>query len=177
MKTFEEFCATDTLQRLYYGSHRPALYRALLATRDDKRPVLELGMGDTSTQLLHDCCDATGRRLFSVETDDSWREKLAHLAVGFHVFAKEPPNEFPIESMQWSVALIDHAPANDRYRELDRLADRCVIIVIHDVGSCCWPMASLKQRFKYAVEDLATPGLPPTGVVSNTFDVSGWMFP
>ena len=87
----EKFYATDLLSKLPYGTHRRALYRALLATREDERPVLELGTGDTSTQLLHDCCKLAGKRLYSVDTDPEWRIKFAKLESELHVFATEPP--------------------------------------------------------------------------------------
>lgn len=177
LMTFNEFCATDALSKHYYGTHRRGLYRALLAMQIDKRPVLELGMGDTSTQLLHDYCESTGKVLYSVDDDDNWRIKFASMAADFHVISKDTPADFPIESLQWSVALVDHKPADDRYRELERLRGRCGIIVLHDIGSCIWPLASLKTMFKYAVEDPARPGEPPTGVVSDDSDVSGWTFP
>ena len=58
-----------------WQSHRPILEHY---ARKTDGPILELGIGDGSTPLLHEICKDKNRFLISVENDPAWRDKYAH---------------------------------------------------------------------------------------------------
>ena len=118
-------------ERLCSSTHYAALIGAVLATDG---PILELGCGLYSTPLLHALCQAGQRTLVSADNDVDWAEKFWATADGWHTVAYVPDwDEWDvIVSREWSVVLVDHAPAHRRVAEIKRLANRARFIVVHD---------------------------------------------
>jgi hypothetical protein len=123
-------------------SHFPVLAAAVARTTG---PVLECGMGDFSTPMLHGLC--RNRTLASLETDSSWMERFSELRSPDHEFhllgdgAKSADvgavsdlwrKADIIGRHQWSVALLDNWPGEVRYEIALRLKGRCKFIVCHD---------------------------------------------
>ena len=59
-----------------WGSHQPLLIH--LVNTIAEGPVLEFGMGDNSTPLLHLICEKQKRNLYSYDFDANWLNKFKH---------------------------------------------------------------------------------------------------
>ena len=154
-----------------YVSHLPAVVDALRHTTGE---VLELGAG-LSTFVLHWLCGQQGRTALTCETSEYYYEMVQHCACNWHTLCLiEDWDSAPIDR-RWSVALIDHAPAERRRVEVGRLADLATVIIVHDCES--------RQAHHYSYGDLLDTfryrrnyGLDGrlTVMVSNFEDVTLW---
>lgn len=125
----------------HYGSHAIVLLAVLYASKSG--PILELGMGSTSTPLLHGLALEQNRLLISADSDIRWinyysdlfrnttLHKLRHVEV-----ESEMGIEWAKSGLQdhqaWSVVFIDHRPGPRRQFELMVYADRSDIVILHD---------------------------------------------
>jgi hypothetical protein len=138
------------------GSHYPVLAAMVAATRG---PVLELGMGDFSTPLLHMICGAVTppRRLVSIDSDPAWVEKFKHLRNPSHVIAcyKIDVSQGPatcFDRDKWAVAFVDFAPGEDRTKYIEHNREMVSFFVVHDAEDS--PVANYRfaecfKTFKY----------------------------
>lgn len=146
-------------------------------------PVLELGMGDWSTPLLHGLCSVNKRYLLSTETDQNWMALFQDLATNWHEFEFVPVFEESIEryyrpekwdtvgnEKRWSVVFIDHAPAERRLMDIARLRKNTDVFVVHDTEGRGYGLGPILDSFKYRyVEDRYS---IETTVVSDVIDVT-----
>lgn len=152
----------------FLNSYTPLLYRALQETTG---PVVECGMGNYSTQLLH----ATGRHVLSYDTHAEW----------FRKFSVSP--KILIAPTEWlavirtlktlaSVIFLDQAPGESRAPCLEELATGFDgIVVAHDTEPAADRGYKMRQhfpKFKYVVE-VKTSDAWATAL-SNTIDVTAW---
>jgi hypothetical protein len=158
-----------------YGTHLPLLAAVMQRSACDdsfSNPVLECGAGFYSTILLNVMCRADRRRLYTLDSDPAWLQKLAFLQSDSHVFRHVPgwtgdPWGKAIDSFGvdgWSVVFIDHREKLDR---VHALRDKADYIVVHDTRNTFH--AGLDDlldtfEFRYDYVDLA----PCTTVVSMT---------
>lgn len=159
-----------------YGSHLPVLLQALALTDG---PVLELGMGVTSTPILSAWCQLEGREVVSVENDvdiSNWGEN--HYGANHHrIEYVESWDAAPIDR-PWDVALIDHSPSERRVVEIRRLAHRAKYIIVHDTNGrynreyrydTIWPLFEHRLDF--------TALTPSTTILSNLVPLDDfWKF-
>ncbi|MBC8486284.1 MAG: hypothetical protein H8D45_09630 [Bacteroidetes bacterium] len=116
-----------------YGTHITPLIASVLATRGD---VMEMGMGDYSTPLLHEIIKhqrETGlyRNLISFENDAVWYKNFIDLQTDWHI-VKHIKDWSDIAINNISVLFIDHAPASRRIVDIFKFKDAAEIIVVHD---------------------------------------------
>jgi hypothetical protein len=152
----------------FLNSYTPLLYRALL---DTTGPIIECGMGNYSTNLLHN----TGRKVISIETSSEWISK-------FNV-----PDKLLIHPSEWvrvthlykpiaSIFFIDQAPGEVREKCIAELAkDFNGIIVAHDTEPAAdfgYKMRQHFSKFKFVVE-VKTDNAWATAL-SNVYDVREW---
>jgi len=160
-----------------YGSHQGPLCIALGLT---KGPILELGTGRYSTQLLHDHCAGTSRSLVSCEESARWYVALGPLMPepfhdAFHITNWDAFLE-RMEPYRWGVVLVDSETPetvreNGGYVWRAKLADfflkRSDIVVVHDTEDPSthgeWTKAKYLWTFK-------PKGLPWTSMVSESLD-------
>ena len=153
-----------------YGTHRPALCEAIVRTAG---PILELGMGDSSTPTLHDLAKATGRNVCSYDHVASWVARYAELRSAQHQIEHVGSwDACPIESTRWGVALVDHAPAARRVVDIERLAKHAEVVVVHDTEDSTYGYDSIYDSFAYRLDDRDE--RPWTTLLSNYVDVSRW---
>ena len=156
-----------------WDNHRHLLWPALEFTHNSTNGVVEMGMGQGSTPFLHQYCEDAKRPLFSYENNLEWLNKFSHLESPLHkithvvdwdVVSKIHPEP--------SVILIDHAPGERRYIDVQRFANSAKIIVIHDSEpeATGYMMDRIWGLFKYR-KDFTSPGAWAT-MVSNFVDVS-----
>lgn len=152
-----------------YGSHLPVLMHLVPKT---KGPIVELGCGFYSTVYLHWACHPTRRRLVTIETDPTWFAFAKAFEKPWHeVWCLEDWDAADL-SCAWSIALVDHAPAERRWKDLVRLA-HAEYVVAHDAendkaGLYQYHRAyhAYKHRTKYSDVQAAY-----TAIFSNVHDV------
>jgi hypothetical protein len=153
-----------------YATHRRALAEAIIRTRG---PILELGMGDSSTHSLGEVARQFPRQVFSFDTAPAWVDRFKHLRSERHFIASLTSwDDCPVETQFWGVALVDHAPAERRVDEIRRLAFRCAVLVVHDTEDPAYGYEPLLSTFPYRLEDRRYPQW--TTVLSHYLDVSAW---
>lgn len=142
-------------------------------------PVLELGMGEGSTPILHDICREMKRPLHSYDTDRNYVTKYAELYPAekdWHSICLIGRDEWDKANIDrtWSVVLIDHRPARRRHHEALRLANLAEYIVCHDTEpeiDRFYRFSSIFDQFKQVFHDNR---IPRTSVLSNLRDLRGW---
>lgn len=158
----------DFIPSSFLNSYTPLLYRAIQATTG---PIVECGMGNYSTYLLHN----TGRHVISYDTHPEWFQK-------FDVSPK-----YLINPTEWvtvtrslktlvSVFFIDQAPGEIREKCIEELSNGFDgIIVAHDTEPAVdygYKMRQHFSKFKYVVE-VRTSDAWATAL-SNSIDLSEW---
>ena len=93
-------------------------------------PVLEMGMGESSTLMLHELC--RNRGLVSYEDNLDWYQRFAKYKTPWHeTHLVEDWDAIDIEK-PWDLAFVDHAPAIRRRFDITRLRHHARFIVVHD---------------------------------------------
>ena len=157
-----------------FSSHFPVLIRAVEMTTG---PVLECGVGDYSTPVLHWLCGPK-RRLVSLESDQTYYQRVLPYVNAWHsVMFVEDWDATPIEQ-PWDVAFVDHL--QDRRRiEVARLAAWAKFVVVHDTEARSAAKYNLRDavaayRYNYTLRAAH----PNTTVLSNTVEnleeLFGW---
>jgi hypothetical protein len=158
-----------------YGSHRPLLWEALQATKESKRPILELGAGENSTPFIRAYCLYQLRSSVHYDSNKKWAEKMN---------AKYCPDWDYLQwfyMKQYSVVLVDEAPGEHRKTTLEMFAWYPVhfeILVVHDSEPPGWNASDYQVRplfskFKYVKDDIPKEkGQPWTTALSQTIDVT-----
>jgi hypothetical protein len=144
-----------------WGTHLPVLMTFMARTRG---PVLELGCGESSTPMLHAWCNE--RQIVSVESNVSFLGKFTHLTRRLHRFVHVLDwHAFDVRSLGpvWEIAFIDHAPAEQRVTDMDRLRDRAKFIILHDAQDPFYQPILASFRFRLDYSDM----FPHTTVVSD----------
>ena len=115
-----------------YGTHHVVM--ADLVARSEYGPVLECGMGYSSTPMLHRMCSGMKRPLFSFETVPDWADRFSALANHLHIIdvVADWKTVSEIESIPWAVAFVDNAPGETRIDLIRRLKGHARWSVAHD---------------------------------------------
>lgn len=169
-----------------YGTHFPVLASVVANTTG---PILELGCGDYSTPMLHALCAPTQRQLASTDVSKEWLTLFVDLERNWHLFfyvpAYEPcdercnilyaPNQdvwntLLLETVHWSIVLVDHSPGSRRPIEIERLRKNTDIFVVHDTEDDRYGYEPLLSSFKYKYVYERYHVL--TTVVSDTIDIN-----
>lgn len=172
-----------------WNNHIFLLWLALEETKSGD--VIEMGMGDGSTNQLHQYCKENKRVLYSFETDENYMKKFIHLHSNNHIMTRII-NDWHIAKdicSDPSVILIDHAPGERRIVDVKRFAEMNGILILHDTQpqptAADYGWDRIWALFKYKVH-LTCPVNPepaPDGTlhnrtwasaVSNHYDVTKW---
>lgn len=155
-----------------WDNHRHLLWPALEATKGE---VVEMGMGQGSTPFLHEYCKDKKRMLYSYDNSREWMEKFVDLKSDNHFVQWVLDwDQVAITHKKPDVVLIDHAPGERRYIDVERFANSANVIVIHDSEPAAtgYMMDKIWHLFKYR-KDFTSPGAWATAV-SNFIDVTKW---
>jgi hypothetical protein len=106
-----------------WDNHRPFLFWAIEKTKDSKNPIVEFGCGYGSTPYLQEYAKLNSRKLISYDYDLEWANKYDA------TYVKDWDS---IQHSEYSVALIDHSPAERRHIDIALIKDKCEYIIIHD---------------------------------------------
>ena len=153
-----------------YATHLPVLAAAV--ARTGTGPVLELGAGTGSTPLLHMLCEH--RELWTLESDEKWLAMFEpHFSTFWHkLLYIDDWNRLysdPQYDRQFAVIFVDHAPGERRAVDIERLADKCTYMVVHDTEEGGYGYEDLFRTFKYRYDWKF--GRPWTTILSN---VEAW---
>lgn len=120
-------------EQAMWGSHLPALVACVAETRGD---VLELGVGNFSTPVLHALCGAMGRELTSVEADREWLGKMAAVySRSWHRFYCDVYDNIcaTLALKDWGVVFVDSSPGGEaRAKLFSMFLPRAEFVVVHD---------------------------------------------
>lgn len=151
-----------------YGTHYVPLAAAVARTTG---PVLELGMGDHSTPLLHLLC--VNRLLVSADSNARWMSRYDAFRSPTHqLHAVDHWDRWGlIEEHQWSVCFVDCSPTPQRVDLLERLKGRAHYIVVHDTdpdveSAQVFAFEEALNRFRYRSDYRVF--RPFTTIVSDT---------
>jgi hypothetical protein len=117
------------------ASHLQLLLACVAATTGS---VLEIGIGHSSTPVLHSICCPNRRRLVSLESDPDWRRNFMPWAVDGHELyddTEEKLVELALEGAQkrWGVVFVDDSPGGEpRAAHLRRFLPIADYVVMHD---------------------------------------------
>src|SRR3990170_1708216 len=155
-----------------YGSHLPVLIRVMSITSGD---ALEMGMGYSSTPVMHWMCATTKRRLVSYENDQKHFDLWRQYEQDFHQVIFTGDWDTADIERPWDVAFIDHHPGERRKEDARRVAQYAKYVILHDSDgrddrkfhySEIYPL--FRWRYSY---DLYR---PQTIVLSNFVDLTGF---
>lgn len=144
------------------NNHRLLLWDSLQATSGK---VVEYGSGYGSTQYLRKYCNDTNRLFESYDNGEEWAK--------IHDSKYIPNNDWDSVNPTGGVVLIDHAPGERRWIDIQKLKDSFQILVIHDsepIGAGDYKLENIWHLFKYRV-DVKCDG-SWASAVSNTIDLS-----
>lgn len=166
---------TDCVNNLsHWNSYWPALWEALEATTG---PVLEFGMGDGSTQKLHDYCRFKGRSLFSYDFNAEWANKFIHLNDSNHrlEYVQDWDNVVEKHRDQVGVLFSDESPGERRKLNIAMFCNTAQIIVAHDTEPLSdhgYRVSLVTPLFKYHKTDKSF--VAHATAFSNFIDVTKW---
>lgn len=116
-----------------YFTHQPVLVKGL---KQSVGPVLELGSGEGSTDLIHNYCSKHNRKVTTVENNISWMDRYKdRLKEEWHQFIYTNNWEETINQLTehlWGLVFIDQDCWKARAYSFKKLIKCCDFIVIHD---------------------------------------------
>lgn len=146
-----------------YATHLPMLLSVVARTQG---PILEFGLGDYSTPLLHEICKAMNRKLVSIESvDEEWYNKFTRFESEEHnLYFTDDLDSFKlIDNTKWAVVFIDHN-ADRRPIDTPRVKNNADFVVIHDTETD-YATGDFINEFKYYFHYRNL--MPWTSVLSN----------
>jgi hypothetical protein len=150
-----------------YGTHYIPLAAAVARTTG---PVLELGMGDHSTPLLHLLCH--DRLLVSADSNARWMSRYEAFRSPTHQLhaVADWDRWNVIEQHEWAVCFVDCSPTEHRRELIQRLEKRARYIVVHDTdtdveSAAVFAFEGALNRFRFRSDYRVF--RPYTTVVSN----------
>jgi hypothetical protein len=150
-----------------WGTHIPVLIKCLEKT---KGPVLELGLGISSTPLLHALCEDQDRYLMSLDNDPTFIKMFDKYNTDRHPILMI--DNWTIASGAWDVVLVDSKPESSR-SELIKLHANSEYIIIHDSEpehNELYHYDEIYPRFKYRYDYTKTK--VHTTVLSNFHELN-----
>lgn len=156
-----------------YGSitsYTPLLYNALVSVDGQ---VIECGMGDFSTRLLH----GTGRDVISYETSPEWIERFPDIESKRLIGRDDWLKVMEIHKPTAAIIFLDQAPGEAREKCLEYLAkDYKGIVVCHDTEPAADHGYKMRQHFNWFkyIAEVKCQGAWAT-VLSHTYDVTHWI--
>lgn len=151
------------------GTHLHPLIIAFLETTGK---VIELGMGDFSTPILHELTDYFNRELVSYENNKEWFDNYRDLSHerSDQILVKDWDEA---KAERCGLLFIDHAPAKRRAVDVERFKDLANVIICHDSEQIKeYNYHKVFPLFKYKYE--YSRFTKKTILLSNKIDVREW---
>jgi hypothetical protein len=162
-----------------YATHQPVLYEAVKRTDG---PIVELGCGFNSTQLIHEI--AGERTVWSVEHDREWMARFEHLATPKRRFILinnyyEILTHFMYDA-DFGMVFIDQGDWDSRAQCIPFFKNRSKVVVVHDSDHMeNHGFLKYADHYKYVKTFLPLQPYPyvtgpPTALLSNEIDITTW---
>lgn len=162
-----------------YGTHQPVLYEAIKRAILDMFPILELGCGKFSTELIHKT--AGQRKVISVDSDAGWLDSCRKEYEG-------PMHEFKLCSFEemstfkglYSVVFVDQGLWSSRLDSIKAYRYTSEFVVLHDSDYLIRELGvNFSDYYKYhktfmPLQPYPYVTGPPTTILSNYTDVTQW---
>src|SRR5574343_182158 len=117
-----------------YSTHQPVLYSAVKAVSNSI--VVEFGIGNGSTALLHDVCGENKNSLFSYDNSEDWVNKFKSFENEYHKLKYGADWNKTIEEVglfgEIGLLFVDQAPWEARHQSIIELGNKANIIILHD---------------------------------------------
>ena len=155
-----------------WDSHRPMLW---LAVQKTEGLIVEAGMGDGSTELLHNY--SIGRTVAHLDNNKEWISKLSKQNGYLNCTYVKDWLEDNLLPEEIGLLFVDLAPGEVRKEFIAKWADKSKVIVAHDTepgANYVYGMAEVLSTFKYRV-DYCPEGKPWTTAVSNFVNIEEWV--
>lgn len=159
-----------------YGTHQPVLYEAIKYTSDIPHPILELGCGNFSTDLIH--AMAYGKRnIISLDHNKAWIDKFG--SVEGHEFKCVSYEEMKMPGA-FSVVFVDQGDWQSRADCIKHYRHMAYLVVLHDSDYLERELGinfgNHYQYYKTFMPLQPYPYVtgPPTTIMSNVIDVTKW---
>jgi hypothetical protein len=130
-----------------FGTHRPCLVNLIKNTSGN---IIEFGCGDSSTTLIKKLINNTDRKLYTIESNETWLNKYRNLEDINHKFhfvdAGNNDNDetaqkwidyienTEIKDVEFDIVFIDSSPWTSRTYLLNYYKNKSKYIIVHDVG-------------------------------------------
>lgn len=123
-----------------FTTHRPVLYKILSLINN--KPILELGCGDGSTDIIHKHAVQNNAQITTIESDKIWLEKYNYCKHELHELIHiENFSDWMLfltnKKVHWGLVFIDQGSWESRKECLMYLKDKADYIILHD--SCYYP--------------------------------------
>tara|TARA_R110000824_G_scaffold218435_4_gene405093 strand:+ start:2716 stop:3306 length:591 start_codon:yes stop_codon:yes gene_type:complete len=178
-----------------YATHQPVLEEIL---KLNDKPILELGCGEGSTEMISYYSKLKSLKSLSIEKDKSWMDKYTHLATDLQTFKhiEDFDEWFEFYSnidVEWGLVFVDQGDWMSREKAVRYYKDDADYIVLHDcdyfatnnlLGTESIAIKNKNRRgarnyddvFKYWTEYFPTFWFgrtgPPTLLASNKIDIT-----
>jgi len=117
-----------------YATHQPLLVKHLLRSTG---PVLELGIGDYSTPIIHEICAHQRREVWSFDSDSAWVERFSpYRTTSHHIERLADWSSLTPLAGGYGLVFVDHSPAERRIVDIRLLIPICDVMVVHDTEDC-----------------------------------------
>lgn len=111
-----------------WGTHLPVLIKVM---QESAGPVLELGLGISSTPVLHAMCQDQNRYLISMDNDKQFIDLFKKYNAPLHSIVHVKDWDKVAFDDVYSVVLVDHKPEERRAIEASKLIESRFVI-LHD---------------------------------------------
>jgi hypothetical protein len=163
-----------------WASHQPVLIHTLNTIKEGA--VLEYGMGDNSSQIMHIICGMQGRELLSVETDKKWMDKFKKYKTDLHELICMSYDELgkwdhKLFKKKYAIAFIDGSSNISRQKFIEVIKDNVDYFIVHDTeevaNNFTYPGFSYKWDFSgFKHQHHLQKGGPVTSLLSNLDDIN-----
>lgn len=123
-----------------FFTHQPVLQHF---TKDNRKPILELGSGDGSTPYLHALACLHKVKLTTLDNDEKWLSNYTHLRGEYHALHALPQKcgasvwvdrmrSMGLSNQKWGVVFIDQHPWAARVAAIEMFKTQADWIIVHD---------------------------------------------
>lgn len=161
-----------------WNNHRPLLIKGLETVRNIEGTILEFGIGEGSTQIIHDFGIDAGKKVISFENNKEYYDKFKHLETPDHkIVFVEDWSALKITDKLISLVFIDHAPAEQRHIDAIKLKTKAKIVIVHDTEHegfdyDVYKISEIAKNFKYRLNFSVPNQVAKTVMFSNFIDVN-----
>ena len=117
-----------------YATHQPVLEEIL---KLNEKPILELGCGRGSTEMISHYSRIKSLMALSIEKDKSWMDKYTHLTTDLHTFKhidnfRDWFDFYSSLDTEWGLVFVDQGEWESRTESVKYYKDIADYVILHD---------------------------------------------